>query len=120
MSSMSDILAAGLSVLSTVKGESVGYRTGTTGSFTALPGWTITQDRTQPEFHDADGGADVVRRTATLKGPLSPALAKGYQIEDGTTSLVWAVQGVTFDQQQICLLELVVVDQFAPDRKGQR
>jgi hypothetical protein len=76
MSTMSDILAAGLSVLSTVRSESLSYAATQSGSYTALTGWVLTIDRLpSPVFNDQTQAGEV-QQTATLKGPLTPAITR--------------------------------------------
>lgn len=118
MSSMSDILANGLAALATAKGESVGYRTGTSGSFTALTGFVLIQQRVpEPSFSDRDEQEQQIFN-AVLKGPLSPAMAIGYQIQDTVTGYVWAVRSIKNDVQQVCTLERTEATSFTPDRGG--
>lgn len=115
MSGMSDILASGLSLLSSVRSESLSYATTLAGSYTALTGWVLTIDRLPaPVFSDQAQVGEVVQ-TATLKGPVTPALARGYFITDGNGQ-IWAVEGVKTEQQQVCTLMRTKVTTRAPDR----
>jgi hypothetical protein len=120
MSTASDILAAGLATLATVHGHSVSYRTGTSGSFTALPGFLLIQDRPQPHGFDGDREMETQTRGATLKGPLMPALADGYQVKDEITGIIYACYDPKVEAQQIARLERVTVKEYGADRKGQR
>jgi hypothetical protein len=120
MSTASDILAAGLATLATVHGHSVSYRTTTSGSFTALTGFLIIQDRPNPHGFDGDREMETQTRNGWLKGPLTPAMADGYQVKDENTGSVYACYEPKFEAQQIARLECVTVEEFGPDRKGQR
>lgn len=115
MSSMSDILAAGLSVLSSARSESLSYCATLSGTYTALTGWVMTIDRTAaPVFADQTQSGEVAQ-TATLKGPLTPVMVRGYFITDGN-SQKWAVEGVKTEQQQVVTLMRTKVTTRAPDR----
>lgn len=118
MSVISDMLARGLSVLATAKSESVAYRPGISGGFTALTGFVLIQQRVAAPIFDDAQEQEEQRLSATLKGPLSPVLFRGYQIQDTVTGLIWAVQSNKTDVQQVCQLELVKVTQFTPNRGG--
>jgi len=118
VSDIGTILAAGLSSLSTLKGDSLGYRISTSGSFTALTGWCLHQARVDEPIFDESSNAEIQNRTAILKGPISPVMAKGYQIYDYVTSLTWAVESAKLDVQQVCSLKLQVTIKRTPDRQG--
>jgi hypothetical protein len=118
MSVISDALTRGLSFLATAKGESVSYRLGTSGSFTALVGFVLTLDRVQGQEYDDNVDAYVMKRTGILKGPVTPQLGKGYQIKDNITGLTYAVEDVKIDVQQVCPVMLIDTTTLGPDRKG--
>lgn len=120
MSAASDILSLGLSQLSGFFGHSVSYRTGTSGAFTALTGFVLIQDRPQPHAFDSDRTMETQTLGAVLKGPLTPAMADGYQVKDEVTGIIYACYQPKFDAQQIARLERVEVESFGPDRKGSR
>jgi len=120
MSVFSIALAAAHAALATAKGESIGYRVGTSGAFTTLAGFILIQDRVPAFSQDGDHHDEVQVRSGTLKGPVTPAMVKGYQIQDTITGYVWSVQAVKIDSQQVCLLELTQVGTLGPDRKGAR
>lgn len=114
---MSDILAAGLSSLATLRGESLSYCATVSGTYVALTGWVLVIDRVPaPAFNDQTQAGEVAQ-TATLKGPLSPALARGYFITDGNGQK-WSVEGVKTEQQQVCTLMRTKVTKRGPDRGG--
>lgn len=118
MSTISDALSKGLSFLATAKGETVGYRTGTSGAFTSLTGFVLIQQRVaEPTFSDSDE-QEQQTFTATLKGPLTPALAVGNQIHDDITGYHWAVRSIKNDVQQVCALERTEATNFTPNRGG--
>lgn len=118
MSDMSTALTAGLAALATAKGESVGYRTSTSGAFTTLTGFVLIQQRVpEPTFSDRDEQEQQVFN-AILKGPTTPALAVGYQIQDSVTSYVWSVRSIKNDVQQVCMLERTEATNFTPNRGG--
>ena len=118
MSVISAILTKGLSALSTAKGESVGYRVGTSGGFTALPGFVLTAQRVPAPEYNQEEQAEKQKHTASLKGPVAPLLVRGYQVEDTVTGFVWSVRSVKIDVQQVCVLERVEAITFTPDRAG--
>lgn len=118
MSAIGDAIAPGLAALSTLKGESLGYRTGTTGSFTALSGFCLHQARGEAPMFDETHASEVQKRLATLKGPVTPAMARGYQVKDLITGIIYAVQFVKIDVQQVCALEEREPTKRTPDRHG--
>jgi hypothetical protein len=112
---MSDILATGLAKLATTRGESLTYSATFSGTYAALTGWVLTIDRIPaPTFDDASQAGEVAE-TATLKGPLSPALQRGWFITDGNSNK-WSIEGVKTEQQQVCTLMRTKVTKRAPDR----
>lgn len=115
MSAMSDILATGLSTLSSTRSESLSYSSTLAGSYTALTGWVLIIDRLPAPVFDDQAQSGEVAQTATLKGPLSPALQRGWFITDGNGQK-WAIEGVKTEQQQICTLMRTKVTTRAPDR----
>lgn len=115
MSTMSDILAAGHSALSSVRSESLSYSSTVSGSYTALTGWVLIIDRLPAPVFNDQAQAGEVAQTATLKGPLSPALQRGWFITDGN-SQKWSIEGVKTEQQQVCTLMRTKVTTRAPDR----
>lgn len=115
MSTMSDILASGLSALSSARSESLSYCATLAGSYTALTGWVLTIDRLPSPLFEGKSQADEVAQTATLKGPLTPVMARGYFITDGN-SQKWSIEGVKTEQQQICTLMRTKVTKRGPDR----
>ena len=117
MSTMSDILASGLSVLATVRSESLSYCATVGGTYTALTGWVLTIDRIPAPVFNDQAQAGEVAQTATLKGPLSPALQRGWFITDGNGDK-WAIEGVKTEQQQVCTLARTKVTKRGPDRGG--
>ncbi len=115
MSDLSDALATALSAVSGFKSETLTYRTTHTGSPTTLTGFVLHRDRVpQPSFlTERDTEAEV--KEATLKGPLTPAMAIGYEIIDGNSE-AWAVESHMADSQQICRCKRVRTIALAPDR----
>jgi hypothetical protein len=120
MSTMSEIFATGLAQLATVKGESVGYRVGTSGSYTTLTGFVLNIDRLPAPAMDPDHQSQETLITATLKGPVTPLLVRGYQVKDNVSGITFAVESVKIDTQQVVILNSINTQQFAPDRKGAR
>lgn len=115
MTNMSDALAAAISAIATFKGESLTYRTTHAGSTAALTGFVLHRDRVvQPSFL-TDRRAEVEAKEATCKGPLTPALAIGYEIIDANSE-AWVVESVMKDQQQIARCKRVRTIALAPDR----
>lgn len=117
MSMIQDLMALALSTISTARGESLGYRTGTTGGFTALTGFVLDwSDGPNPEYEERIG-AERTPQQGTLSGPTTPALAIGYQVQDASLN-VWAIKGGNVDgQQQIWTVEAVTVANYGPDRR---
>jgi len=114
---LSSAMADALAAISAFDGLTLGYRTATSGSFTTLTGWVFHKDRVPTETYDSAGHASASMQTATLKGPLSPAMARGYQVQvDSSSTDIWAVESVMTKGQQICLLRRMPVDTLAPDR----
>lgn len=120
MSIFSSAFAIAHAIISTAKGESVSYRAGGTGAFTALSGFILLQDRVPASAQDDDHHDEVQIRSAILKGPVTPELVRGYQVKDAITNLVWSVQAVKIDSMQVCLLELTQGGKLGPDRHGAR
>jgi hypothetical protein len=106
MSTISSTLTAGLLSLSGYKSESLSYATSHGGSFTALTGFVIGQERVGAPIYDDANRCIGQRRTAYLKGPTTPLMATLYEVKDSlpTTPLIWAVEGVKIEQQQIVTL----------------
>lgn len=119
MSDMSDILAAGLAALAEIEGHSLDYRTTDVGAWTALTGFVLEEQRVGEPQYDSDDHVTEQKRIATLKGPTSPAIAKDHQVRDNTTGRIWAVESVSFSQQQVCLLWRTEVGTHGPDRGDQ-
>lgn len=112
---MSDSLADALSEVSSFKGESLTYRTTHTGGTSALTGFVLHRDRVPQPTFIADRGAEAEVKEATLKGPLTPAMAIGYEVIDGNSE-AWVVESVMKDQQQICRCKRSKTIALAPDR----
>lgn len=115
MSLMSDSLAAALSILSDAKGESLTYATTLAGSYSALTGFVLHIDRLPAPAFSEESQAGEVAQTATLKGPLSPALARGYVVLDGNGQY-WAIEGVKTEAQQVCTCQRTKVTKRGPNR----
>ncbi len=115
MTDMADALATALAAINTFKGETLTYRTTHAGSPAALTGFVLHRDRVaQPSFI-TDRQAEAEVKEATAKGPLTPALAIGYEILDGNSE-AWVVESVMKDQQQIARCKRVRTIALAPDR----
>lgn len=106
MGLISEGLSRALLAVADGKEESLMYATSAGGSFTALAGFVIHQDLLAEPNYDENSRAPTHTRRAYLKGPTAPGMAIGYQIKDNTQSppLVWAVEGVIFECQQIATL----------------
>lgn len=115
MSDLSTALSDALSTVSTFGGESLTYRTTHAGSTTALTGWVLHRDRVQQPQFVSDRDVEAIVMEGTLKGPLTPALAVGYEIVDGN-SVAWSITSVMSSQQQICRVKRSSTTAFAPDR----
>jgi hypothetical protein len=106
MSVFSEGLIAALGVLADAKAESLQYATVAGGAFTALVGFVIHQDPAVEPTFDENSRQPTQTRRAYCKGPLTPLMAIGYQIKDlkQTVPYIWAVEGVTIEEQQIITL----------------
>jgi hypothetical protein len=115
VSDLSTALTTALAAINTLKGETLLYRTTHAGSTSALTGFVLHRDRApQPSFL-TERSAEVEVKEGTCKGPLTPALAIGYEIVDGA-SAAWVVESVMTDNQQICRVKRVRTIALAPDR----
>jgi hypothetical protein len=115
VSDLSTALTTALAAINTLKGETLLYRTTHAGSTSALTGFVLHRDRVaQPSFL-TDRQAEVESKEATLKGPLSPAMAVGYEVVDGNSE-AWAIESVMTDSQQICRCKRVRTIALNPDR----
>jgi hypothetical protein len=115
VSDLSTALTTALSAISSLKGESLTYRTAHAGGTSALTGFVLHRDRVaQPSFL-AERQAEGEVKEATLKGPLTPAMAIGYEVVDGNSE-AWLIESVMKDQQQICRCKRVRTIALAPDR----
>jgi hypothetical protein len=119
MSIMSDILASGLAALAEIEGHNLDYRTTENGSWVALSGFCISEQRVAEPQYDADDHVTEQKRLATLKGPVSPTIVKGYEIRDNTTGRTWAVESVSFSAQQVVILWRTEVGAHGADRGDQ-
>ncbi len=114
-------MASALSAISSFDGVTLGYRTGTSGAFTTLTGFVLHKDRLPQSQFDDRGELESTLQTATLKGPLSPSLVKGYQIQvDSSATDIWSVENVMVKGQQIALLHRRPIHTLAPDRGQNR
>ncbi len=120
MSVASDILATGLAELATVHGHSVSYCATYGGTYVALPGFLLIQQRPSAHTQDDDHGMEVQTLGALLKGPLTPAMVDGYFIKDVNSGTIYACRKPKFEAQQIANLEVADPKLFGPDRKGAR
>jgi hypothetical protein len=118
MSTISDAMTTALDALATAKGESLQYATTLGGSYTAMSGFVLHQDLVSEPVYNEHDRADSQSFSATLKGPVTPALAVGYEVKDTVTGLRWAVESVMVDVQQICRLMRRVERTRGPNRGG--
>ena len=119
MSDISDAMEDALSALASAKGETLGYRTSTSGGFTTLTGWALHRNDFAQAAYDEKQGGERYEQTATLSGPTTTAMAVGYQIQDGN-SAVWVIESVMSDRHQVCLCRRIVTRQLGPDRGSAR
>ncbi len=118
MSTASDIFASGFTLLSDVHGHSVSYCATYGGTYVALPGFLLIQQRPPPHTQDDAHGIEVQVLGAVLKGPLTPAMVDGYFIKDVGTGTIYSCRKPKFEAQQIANLEVAQPQQFGPDRDG--
>lgn len=116
MSLMSTALSTGLTVLATAKGESLQYATAPGQAFAAMTGFVLVQERPEDADHDSDTEVEAQTMRASLKGPVTPALPRGYQIKDLITGFTWAVESNVIDVQQVCRLSRRVQLTITPNR----
>lgn len=117
MSVVSDALAAALSAVASAKGETLSYRQNEDRAWTTLSGFVLDRDDVQAPAFDDESYAEATVRTARLSGPLSPTIDVGYQILDGNGG-IWAVYTTEKDQQQLCAVRFITLDNAGPDRGG--
>ncbi len=121
MSTMSDALAAGLAALAAIKGDALTWCATYGGSYAALTGFVIHVDRVQPAIMNDSRHLEEQEETATVKGPLTPALVRGYFVKDTLNSnRIWYVEAVKVDQQQIARCRRVNQLDATPDRGARR
>ncbi len=119
MTNLSSAMADALGEISSFDGITLGYRTSSSGSYTTLTAgsWVFHKDRVPQAQYDERGQLAETIHTATLKGPLSPALVKGYYIQvGGSASDEWIVENVMTKGQQIALCRRISVGDLGPDR----
>ncbi len=117
MSGLSDALAAALSTISSFEAITLGYRTSGSGAFTTLTGWVAHKDRIPQAQYDERGEAAVQSHTMTIKGPTTPVLVRGYQVQVGASATdIWSVESVTIQSQQVALCRRTPVLTLGPDR----
>ncbi len=121
MSTISDALATALSTIGTAKGEALTYATTLAGSYTPLTGFVIHIDRVQPAIMNDSRHIEEQEETATVKGPLTPVLARNYFVKDTINgNKLWLVEAVKFDQQQIARCRSVTQLTATPDRGARK
>jgi hypothetical protein len=120
MSIASDIFATGLAELATVHGHSVSYCATYGGTYVALPGFLLIQQRPVPHSQDEAHGMEVQLLGAVLKGPLTPAMVDGYFIKDVNSGQIYSCRKPKLEAQQIANLEVATPQVFGPDRDGAR
>ena len=102
MSEIEDLIADGLADLSEAKSESLSYSATQAGSYTAITGFVLVMNATENVREFDDRSMEQQIETATLVGPLAPAIARGNFVKDSHNSdRIWYVESVTTDQQQI-------------------
>lgn len=117
MSLVSGAMTSALSIVNAALGESLWYRTAHGGTWVVLTGFVLDRDDVQvPQYNELDGAENTVRG-GRLSGPLTPAMALGYEIKDGSAD-VWAVDTVEFDQQQLVALRRTTIANAGPNRGG--
>lgn len=117
MSLISNAMAKANAIVAAAKGEALAYRVNDQLAWVTLTGFVLERDDVIPPAYDEIEHAEVTARTARLSGPLSPALAAGYEVRDGNGD-TWAVVTAELDQQQLCALRLSTVDNAGADRGG--
>jgi hypothetical protein len=109
MSIISNHMSTANAVVATAKGELLAYRTAIgTGTWVNLPGFVLDRDELGDPTQNDMQGAEEAGSVARVTGPLTPALAVGYGIRDGSGA-EWAVRRVDFDQMQILTVERVTL-----------
>ncbi len=101
MSAFGDLMTSGLAFLGDITGQTLQYRSGSSGSWSTLTGGFVTYGPAVPIGFDENRREIIGPMTARLKMPASstPILVPntpegtGYQVRVGSTT-VWAVIGV--------------------------
>ncbi len=119
MSTMSDALASALSALASIKGESLSYCATVGGTYLAMTGWCLHKDRVQP-FMEAEREIELQAQTATLKGPLAPAMTVGLFVKDSSVSpaRIYVIEAVKSEAQQVCGCKRTTAGTATPNRHG--
>lgn len=103
---ISEGLSRALLTVAFGKDENLQFAVSSVAAFTNLVGFVLHQDLiTDPVYDNSERVASQTSR-AYLKGPVFPKMALGYRIRDNTQTppLVWAVEGVVLESQQIVTL----------------
>lgn len=109
MSILSNHMTSANAIVATAKGELLAYRAAVgTGSYTDLPGFVLDRDELVDPVQGELQGAEESTSVGRVTGPLTPALAVGYGIRDGS-NVEWAVRRVDFDQMQILTVERITL-----------
>ncbi len=118
VSLVTSCLTAALLAMSRALAETLRYRTShSSPTWVVLSGFVLDRDDIiVPQFDGMDHAEHTVR-TARLSGPASPAMALGYELKDGN-GVIWAVETVEFDQQQLCGMRRTTVANASPNRGG--
>jgi len=117
VSGLSDALASALSTLSSFESVTLGYRASGSGAFTTLTGFVHHKDRIPQAQYDERGEASIQSHTMIVKGPTTPVMVRGYQIQvGGSASDIWTVESVTIQSQQVILCRRTPILTLGPDR----
>ena len=118
---MSDALAAGLAALASIKGDVLTYCATQNGTYTALTGFVIHVARVEPIRDGGERHIEELQESATVKGPLTPVLARGAFIKDTLNgNTIWYIEAVKTDQQQVATCRRTTQLDATPDRGARR
>lgn len=118
MSTASDLFAPALALLADTHGHSASYCATYGGTYVALPGFVLNEQRPTSHIQDDSHQIEVQVRTATLIGPMTPVLVDGYFIKNVNTGTIYSCRQPKLGPPQIANLEVAQPQQFGPDRDG--
>jgi hypothetical protein len=118
MSMIEDDLLGVLADLSSLgMGESLSYRVGTSGPWTALPGFYLQRDPPSIPDYDQEHQRESTTFTGMVHGLPAPVITLDVQIK-GADGSVWAVESLMNDVDQIFRVRRIQAGDAQPSRGG--